>query len=372
MSTIAAINKPHTYQAASSADQTVAASGKAFPQTLKALQSPATWLTTADTATTHRPNIKAFMDRTGANFTDASELLYGVVGSNTDVRNWAAIMASADPITAARQATGQMYGRTDTSPRSDAAYLSTPDTIARSGNFGLRLLKDDEQKIIDQGVKLVDAQGLILRDAGSSAEQIARNAWLFGFDIQPLGALVEPAKLLSAELSQAVANVVQQPASAKTPLVPTAYALNTTPASDQPIAQADVSDDMNSSPTKTSNNATSPFSADISVTELLNDISEALESTTDSTPIELSNQTATIESANVITPSAPLLPIDTASVVQAAFELSQTTPTSVAAVTPAVDEWLNQVQVPAYIDSAKMISQLFPAIEDAESNTSTN
>jgi hypothetical protein len=102
----------------------------------------------------------------------------------------------------------------------------------------------------------------------------------------------------------------------------------------------------------------------------LNDISEALTPTIDSTSIGLSNQTATIESAKAVTPSAPLLPIDTASVVKATLELSQTTPTSAAAFTPGVDEWLNQVNVPEYIDSTKMISQLFPAVEDAESTTS--
>lgn len=99
MSTINAVSKPHVYQTASQTDDSVAASGKAFPQALKTLQTPATWLTTPDAASAQRPNIKAFMDRTGANFTDASELLYGVVGSNTDVRNWAVMTPSLNRVT---------------------------------------------------------------------------------------------------------------------------------------------------------------------------------------------------------------------------------------------------------------------------------
>lgn len=39
----------------------------------------------------------------------ASELLYGVVGSNEDTRDWSAIMSSGDIVRTARQATGEMY-----------------------------------------------------------------------------------------------------------------------------------------------------------------------------------------------------------------------------------------------------------------------
>ena len=210
MSTINAVSKPHVYQTAPQTDDSVAASGKAFPQALKTLQTPATWLTTPDAASAQRPNIKAFMDRTGANLTDASELLYGVVGSNTDVRNWAAIMASSDPVTAARQATGQMYGRTNTPVRAGATYLGSHDTLAKSGNFAVRSFKDDEQQILDQGVKLIDAQGLLLRDAGTSPEQIVRQAWLFGFDTQSLAPLAAAASTISPELGQAVKTASQQ------------------------------------------------------------------------------------------------------------------------------------------------------------------
>jgi hypothetical protein len=55
-------------------------------------------------------NTKTFMDATGASFQDASNLLYGDIGSNKDYRNWDAIMSSSDPLQAAKDATKQMFG----------------------------------------------------------------------------------------------------------------------------------------------------------------------------------------------------------------------------------------------------------------------
>ena len=204
MSTInTVLYTPATYAAPIAVDAPTTSSAN-FSSTLAVAQAPKTLLTTAEASSASRPNIKAFMDRTGAQFLDASELIYGVVGSNTDVRDWTAIMASNDPISAARQATGQMYGRTDITPRTDATYMGQGDTVAKEGNFAVRLLKDEDNKVVDQGLKLIDAQGLLLRDAGSSPESIARNAWLFGFDTQPLAKLTAAAAMISEGLGQAV------------------------------------------------------------------------------------------------------------------------------------------------------------------------
>lgn len=218
MSTISSVNNPSMgYLAPIAVDSPTVSSN--FGQTLAVAQAPKSWLTTAEAAQTHRPNVKEFMDRTGAPFLDASELIYGVVGSNTDVRDWSAIMASQDPITAARQATGQMYGRTDTTPRTDATYMGATDTVAKEGHFAVRLLKDEHNKVLDQGLKLIDAQGLLLRDAGSHPETIARNAWLFGFDTQPLARLAAAAATISAGLGLAVQ---QASSTAPAPSRPTA------------------------------------------------------------------------------------------------------------------------------------------------------
>ena len=203
MSTISSVSNPSLgYMASTAVDIPTVSSN--FGKTLAVAKSPKSWLTTAETSQAQRPSIKEFMDRSKAPFLDASELIYGVVGSNTDVRNWSAIMASDDPISAARQATGQMYGRTDITPRTDTVYLGASDTVAKEGNFAVRLLKDEDNKVLDQGLKLIDAQGLLLRDAGSNPETIARNAWLFGFDTQPLAKLTQAAATVSPDLGRAV------------------------------------------------------------------------------------------------------------------------------------------------------------------------
>ncbi len=67
----------------------------------------------------NRPNLREFMDSTGADYSAAVDAIYGSVGSNVDVRDWDAIMASNDPLSAAREATRQMY------TGGDASSLST-------------------------------------------------------------------------------------------------------------------------------------------------------------------------------------------------------------------------------------------------------
>ena len=218
MSTITNINSTSAAYVPPAPAETPPISSANFSQALAVAQSPKTLLTTAEASSASRPNVKEFMDRTGAQFLDASELIYGVVGSNTDVRDWTSIMASKDPITAARQATGQMYGRTDITPRVDATYMGQGDTVAKEGNFAVRLLKDKDQNVVDQGLKLIDAQGLLLRDAGNNPETIARNAWLFGFDTQPLAKLGQAADTISEGLGKAIEQAKIMVPSASTPV----------------------------------------------------------------------------------------------------------------------------------------------------------
>ena len=73
-------------------------------------------------------NINDFMQQTGASFEDTVELLYGVVGSNNDTRDWNAIMASSDPLTAARAATGEMYSNAASTlvPNRDTTIVPNP------------------------------------------------------------------------------------------------------------------------------------------------------------------------------------------------------------------------------------------------------
>ncbi|BBP44289.1 hypothetical protein [Thiosulfativibrio zosterae] len=167
-------------------------------------------VTDALTAKVYRPDMKHFMDATGLNAADASEILYGVVGSNVDTRNWSAIMASDDPVSMARKATGEMYN-VGYSYNLDAYNVDKVGSgkVAQSGNFVLQQQFDGDGKVTSQGLRLIDGQGNLLRDAGNDELQIKRNAWLFGFDTAPLQALIEPAQLISQDLSDAINQVVK-------------------------------------------------------------------------------------------------------------------------------------------------------------------
>jgi hypothetical protein len=71
----------------------------------------------------------------------ASELLYGVTGTNTDTRDWSEIMAAPDIVASARRATGEMYD-------------PVVDIVSEYSDKG---------KLIDQAVVLKDKTGNILR-----------------------------------------------------------------------------------------------------------------------------------------------------------------------------------------------------------------
>lgn len=192
-----------------------------FADALQAVGSApmtASLITSAERSSANRPDLKTFMDASGASFEDAAELVYGVIGSNTDTRDWQAIMASGDPVTAARRATGQMYGDAGRPRRDEATYLGAEDTLARSGQFALRQMKDEDGAVVDAGLKLIDAHGLLLRDAGTDAASIRRNAWLFGFDVAEAAPLVARAGQLSpglqSQLREAVSGSAVAPAAA--------------------------------------------------------------------------------------------------------------------------------------------------------------
>jgi len=76
-----------------------------------------------DPANPRKPNMREMMNA-GLSTKDASEMLYGVVGSNKDTRNWDAIMASDDIATTARAATNQMYS----DPRATSNNLENSTT----------------------------------------------------------------------------------------------------------------------------------------------------------------------------------------------------------------------------------------------------
>lgn len=164
-----------------------------------------------------RPNMKQFMQATGASAADASEMLYGVIGDNVDMRNWGAIMASSNPVAAVRAATFQLYN-------SDLNYalgqhssfgtdgyieavteqsVNIETLVAQSGNFALSAI--DGRASID----LITSEGLLLRVAGSSAEEIGRAAWLHGFNTGDLVELLDRAAELDPELASEMARTMR-------------------------------------------------------------------------------------------------------------------------------------------------------------------
>ena len=63
----------------------------------------------ASEAKKNKPTISEFIQATKLSFIDATELLYGVVGSNGDHRNWELIMNSENIISTARLATEKLH-----------------------------------------------------------------------------------------------------------------------------------------------------------------------------------------------------------------------------------------------------------------------
>ena len=145
-----------------------------------------------------RPNMREFIAATGATIEDASELLYGVIGSNGDYRDWSAIMSAENPVDAARAATAQLYnsnleyemvqdesyGTKDFAEKLAANKLTDQDKLKQLGNFGVHKTDDGNSLVA------LSTSELILRKVQKAQEQIDRTAWLFGFQSQDLTNLV--------------------------------------------------------------------------------------------------------------------------------------------------------------------------------------
>ena len=141
------------------------------------------------------PGFPEFMEATGVNFNDASELLYGVIGSNADFRDWTKIMASDNPLDATRAATRQLknsdmdyalvnhvdYGTPKFEETLAASSLSSKNVVSQIGNFAKVGSSEDTSQ-----TWAVSSSGLMLRHAGITQAQIERTAWLYGFDTDGL------------------------------------------------------------------------------------------------------------------------------------------------------------------------------------------
>lgn len=149
--------------------------------------SPYLHTQTADHDTRHggKPDTATFMKATGADFSTASSLLYGVIGSNTDYRDWNAIMAAGDPVQAARQATGALYNSDLPYTSGNGFKPSAAQTVAASGNFAW--LNVDQR----EGLWIMNNHGEALRQLPASAPDILRAARDFGLDTADLDTLAD-------------------------------------------------------------------------------------------------------------------------------------------------------------------------------------
>lgn len=162
------------------------------PKSLAAFKDQNLLVDQQSEAVSGRPNVKEFMEATGVSAVDASEILYGVIGANADLRNWDAIMASDNPVDAARAATRQLYNSDKEyallnhhaygTPLFDAelqkSSLSSKTVIQQNGNFS------EIENLTGHKITMATSNsGLILRGVGTSQSQLERTAWLFGFEL---------------------------------------------------------------------------------------------------------------------------------------------------------------------------------------------
>ena len=96
----------------------------------------------------------------------SSDLLYGVVGSNTDTRNWEAIMDSDDPVAAAQIATSLMYGGT---------------TVKfQSGGWVTDEFGNTTDEKLPPALYVVGGNGTILTSLGTNLDSMAYTLQKFG------------------------------------------------------------------------------------------------------------------------------------------------------------------------------------------------
>ena len=84
-------------------------------------------------------------------FQSAEEILYGVVGSNKDTRDWSAIMSSSDILTTAKLETGKMY-----SPTIDIATQYNTSGVAVNQTAIIKDRNENILRTIPQDLKLAE------------------------------------------------------------------------------------------------------------------------------------------------------------------------------------------------------------------------
>lgn len=161
------------------------------------------------------PSTAQIMDL-GVDWESACELIYGVVGSSDDYRDWNKIMASSDPLASLKQANAQMYGGKDSAGLLSGATGEDISIEKREGNFAIIGVKDVSEY---KSVVIVDGEGNPIRHLAQMSdaytlemheiERIEKNASYFGFDTSDLY------KLISLEIPQDAPTQVSQPSTSE-------------------------------------------------------------------------------------------------------------------------------------------------------------
>ncbi len=214
-----------------------------------------------------KPSSAVFAQFAGVSETDAVSILHGVVGSNTDTRDWGAIMASDDPLGAARAATAAMYGTPPGTGVVQTIHPATGEPRLQSGNFAVDMVPvastvssygggatELASRETEPALYLVDKQGEVLRHAGDTAAQVSRNAWLFGFDLAPLKQLAASLQAAAPQLADTMAQASSAQFTAQgQPQLQLQPAANTTNTVVAPAVETPVATGSDNAPTAGTN-----------------------------------------------------------------------------------------------------------------------
>lgn len=134
------------------------------------------------------PSVKEFMDATGAAFSDATPVLS--LGRMKDLRDWKAIMASANPLQAARDAIGALYnsGRTDYVWWQACKIEWLPKTTILASTQNFTFYKDEYPTGIIYRVGVHDSNGYLITVPANSFV-LFDNIRNFGLDKAQLSSL---------------------------------------------------------------------------------------------------------------------------------------------------------------------------------------
>lgn len=153
--------------------------------------------------TTKKPSVKELMDFTNMSFEDASSILYGVVGSNEDTRDWNKILTSSDVLKTAKEETAKMYN-SYTVPLEEVVDETEENPVKKTidvqeGNIKfLQTSQTNEElgvDVVSDSLYLAASNGLLLRSAGNTPKQILDSLDAFGFSVEPLKNLAQNEKI---------------------------------------------------------------------------------------------------------------------------------------------------------------------------------